>query len=277
MNAYLDRVRAAIVAEAPQLLPLFATLADEAMFARAWMRDDLHVLPAGARILEVGGGTFILGCMLAEEGFAVTSIEPVGDGFGEFPALAKIALATAAAQPTIVGVGGEDFTSEAVFDFAFSVNVMEHVNDPAAVVARVMAALKPGSSYRFFCPNYLFPYEPHFNMPILINKDITQFVFHEHIRNHSMTDPIGTWGSLNWITVPQMRRIAKQQHLTMDCNRRLFSEILERATQDASFASRRSRWMVTLIRALVRLRFHYIATLVPVRVQPAMDVRLRHS
>lgn len=275
-NEFFAQLRHAVMAR-PELLALFDTMAAEAAFAYDWLRDDLAALPPGARLLEAGGGTFILGCWLAQQGFAVTSIEPVGDGFGEFPALAQIVLATSAAQPTIARVRGEDFVSEPLFDFAFSVNVMEHVEDPQAVISRVMAALKPTASYRFFCPNYLFPYEPHFNMPTLLSKEVTQFVFHEKIRTHPMSDPIGTWGSLNWITVPKVRRVARAQGLAMHCNRQLFVSILERAVRDPQFAARRSGWMVALIRAVVAWRLHRLAVLVPVSVQPAMDVRLRRA
>lgn len=274
-SLYVESLRSAVTTQAPTLLALFETMAAEALFARTWMADDLATLPTGASILEVGGGTFTLGCMLAEEGFAVTSIEPVGDGFGEFRALADIVLATAKARPGIAAVRGEDFVSDQRFDFAFSVNVMEHVESPQNVIARVMAALKPGASYRFFCPNYLFPYEPHFNIPTLFTKDITQFVFHQRIHNHPMPEPVGTWGSLNWITVPKVRHIAHQEGLRMECNQRLFVEILERATQDEQFAARRSWWMAALIRRVVKLRLHMLAAMVPVAIQPAMDVRLR--
>lgn len=277
LSEFITRLRLVVEAQHPALLPLFETLAGEAAFARDWLNDDLKALPHDAALLEVGGGTFILSCLLAEEGFSVTSIEPVGDGFGAFQALAAIVLATATAQPVIASVRGEDFLSDPHFDFAFSVNVMEHVDKPDAVVARVIAAMRPSASYRFFCPNYLFPYEPHFNIPIVWNKDITQFLFHEKISKHPMPDPIGTWGSLNWITVPKVRSMAKKMGLATDCNKQLFVEILERAVRDEQFAARRSKWMVVMIRMLVKLRLHKLAVMVPVSIQPAMDVRLREA
>ena len=48
------------------------------------------------------------------------------------------------------------------FDFIFSVNVMKHLNDPYSVLLQMEETLKPGGTYRFFCPNYAFPHEPHF-------------------------------------------------------------------------------------------------------------------
>lgn len=276
-NDYLVRLRAAVAAHQPAMLPLFETMAGEAVFARAWMAADLAALPRGAAILEVGGGTFVLSCLLAEEGFAVTSIEPVGDGFGEFRALAEIVLATATAQPTIAAVRGEDFASEARFDFAFSVNVMEHVESPADVIARVMAALKPNAAYRFFCPNYLFPYEPHFNIPILFTKDITQFVLHKKIHQHPMPDPLGAWGSLNWITVPRVQRIAREAGLKLRFNTDIFAQQWVRMLNDPGFAARRGAVLTRVMRLAAAMRLHRLVAALPAMMQPTMDVTLSRS
>lgn len=275
MDAYFARMRSAVAAQQPAMLPLFDTMAGEARFARQWLAADLTALPNGAAILEVGGGTFLLGCLLAEEGFAVTSIEPVGDGFGEFAVLAKLILHEARKQPTLAACRAEDFASDVRFDFAFSVNVMEHVDDVGVVIDRVIAVLNPGASYRFFCPNYLFPYEPHFNIPTFFTKAWTYRLLRNKIDHHPMHDPAGAWASLNWITVPKVLRLARRRGLHATCNRHLLVALLERAVSDTEFAARRSSGVVGLIRGLVTLRLHRLAALVPVSIQPAMDVRLR--
>lgn len=273
-DQFFARMRSAVQQTALELLSLFEIMAGEAAFARDWLNDDLKALPHDAALLEVGGGTFILSCLLAEEGFSVTSIEPVGDGFGEFAPLAKLILAHAKAQPTIAPCRAEDFASEPVFDFAFSVNVMEHVEDIDAVIARMAAALKPQASYHFFCPNYLFPYEPHFNIPLIATKDITQFLFHQRIFAHPMHDPIGTWNSLNWITVPKVVKAARHANLAVAFDRGLFVRMLQRATQDKGFAARRSAWMIGMIRLFMALGLHRLIAFIPNILQPTMDVTL---
>ena len=48
------------------------------------------------------------------------------------------------------------------------------------------------------CPNYDFPYEPHFVIPIIINKKFTKFFFKNKINNHEKkTNEIGLWEGLN--------------------------------------------------------------------------------
>ncbi len=277
LQAYIARMREAVKQHDDALLPLFETVAAEAAFARAWMADDLAALPRGASILEVGGGTFLLSCRLAEEGFAVTSIEPVGGGFGEFPQLAELLLKHSTVKPTIAAVRGEDFVSDSVFDLAFSVNVMEHVDEPLAVIERVKAALKPGAQYRFFCPNYLFPYEPHFNIPILFTKDITLFVLHDKIRNFPTHDAVGAWSSLNWITVPEVKRMARKAGLAARFNTKIFAQQLARITSDPAFVARRGGLLIRIVRFGMALRLDRVLAMLPAVAQPTMDVTLTKS
>jgi SAM-dependent methyltransferase len=279
MEAFLTQVRQHLDGHAVHLRPLFDTMAGEARFARAWLDEDVKRLPKGAPILEVGGGVFLLSSQLAREGFAVTAIEPTGVGFGAFEELGEMVLKLAKAEgavPTIARCKGEDFASDARFDFAYSVNVMEHVDSPQHVIARVSAVLRAGASYRFFCPNYLFPYEPHFNIPTFGSKALTEKLMRKKIfGNTQMDDAAGVWKSLNWITVGTVRRFVRGDNsLVMACNGRIFSQMLERAVNDQGFAARRSGWIVGIIRLLVRLKIHQLANLLPVGIQPAMDVAL---
>ena len=64
----------------------------------------------------------------------------------------------------------EDFEYDHKFDFIFSINVMENLKDPYSVLIQMNSALKFGGKYRFFCPNYDFPYEPHFGKWIFSRK-----------------------------------------------------------------------------------------------------------
>jgi hypothetical protein len=96
------------------------------------------------------------------------------------------------------------------------------------------------------------------------------------IQEHAgMDDPEGTWQSLNWITVPQVRRMAaNDESLLVSFCTRTTVWILERAMNDAAFARRRSAWMVNVASALRTLRLSRLVALVPPMLQPVMDVRL---
>ena len=276
MEEFLARIRAHLDAQAPELRPLFETMASEATFAREWLDGDLARLSKGAAILEIGGGVFLLSCQLAAEGFAVTAIEPTGVGFSEFKQLGAIVLELATHKPAIAACKVEDFISETTFDFAFSLNVMEHVELPDEAISRVSAVLKPGAIHRFLCANYLFPYETHFNMPTVFSKQLTWRLMRHRIEgNTTLGDPMGIWKSLNWITVPKVRRCAaKDATLGLTFNRSTMVWMLERVLKDKEFAARRSPWMVSLIRAIVALRLHRLVAFIPAMFQPIMDVQL---
>jgi SAM-dependent methyltransferase len=279
LHEFLAPVRQHLDAEAPRLRPLFDVMAEEARFARWWLDDDLRRLPETAAILEVGGGAFLLAYELAREGFAITAIEPTGVGFGAFEELGEMVLSLAARDgvvPRVVRCKAEEFRSDGKFQLAFSVNVMEHIDVPDAAIERVSASLSPGGSYRFLCPNYLFPYEPHFNIPTFGSKALTERLLRRHIQtNTKMDDPIGVWKSLNWITVPQVRRMAAADaSLAIAFQRRTLASMLERAVGDAEFVKRRAPWMISAIKVLRATRLLRFASLIPASCQPLMDVRL---
>jgi hypothetical protein len=154
--------------------------------------------------------------------------------------------------------------------------VREHVDRPDEAIARISEVLKPGTSYHFLCPNYLFPYEPHFNIPTIFTKGLTWRLMGLRIEgNTRMDDPKGVWRSLNWITVPKVKRFAaKDSTLTLHFDRATLIWMLERALTDKEFAGRRARWMVACVRMAVALRMHRLAGYIPATVQPIMDVRL---
>jgi len=279
VDDFLAQVRRQVETEKPHLRRLFDIMAGEARFARAWLDEDLRRLPMAAPVLEVGGGVFLLTCQLAREGFSVTAIEPIGAGFGSFEELGVMVLELAAregAEPTIVRCKAEDFRSAMQYALAFSVNVMEHIEAPDQAVARVSAALSVGGSYRFLCPNYLFPYEPHFNIPTIGGKALTARLMRRRIEgSSSVDDPAGLWKSLNWITVPDVRRMARSDgSLGLHFRTSTLTWMLERALSDGEFAKRRAGWMVSAIGMLRKLGLLRLASFIPAVFQPIMDVRL---
>jgi SAM-dependent methyltransferase len=278
---FFREARDFISREAVALLPLFETFANEARFAREWLATSLKELPRGASILEVGAGSMLLSCQLVREGFRVTAVEPVGEGFEEFRQLQALVLRAAACSgetPTVITEPVERMPELAPFDFAFSVNVMEHVPSVPAALRSVFSVLRPGASYRFTCPNYLFPYEPHFNIPILFSKALTGHLMHSRIAAHTASsDPAGLWRSLNWISVPAVARVCRtlpKAKVTFDTG--MLANALSRVVDDAQFAARRPTWLIALARLLVASRAHRLFALLPASLQPLMDCRVQH-
>lgn len=276
IEKWLDELRFRFSNAAPELLSLFDIYAAEARFGRRYLALDLQRLPPGSRILELGAGSLLLSCQLVREGFVVTALEPTGDGFSHFSRMRQVVLEKARSEgccPRILEIAGECMSEQETFDFAFSINVMEHVDNPSLVLDRVGASLAGGATYRFTCPNYLFPYEPHFNIPTLFSKGLTErFLGQRIFSSQTVTDPAGTWESLNWINVMQVRKaVAQLPTLSVDFNRRLLVSTLERMVSDKDFASRRSPVLRRFLSLLVRLRIHELCRFLPATMQPIMD------
>ncbi len=268
----IDLVRA----RSPELLRTLETVIGETMFGIDFISHDIERLPKQARILEVGAGALLLSCLLQRDGFDVTALEPTGRGFSHLQRLRAIVIEWAEAgafAPRLLEAPAERLSENACFDYAFSVNVMEHVQNLEAALTNVMGSLKPAAHYHFTCPNYLFPYEPHFNIPTLFSKALTERVFRKRIYcKKEVADPQSTWKSLNWITVMRISSIvARWNGYSIHFGRNLLAVTLQRVVNDTVFASRRSDWLVDFLKLLVLLRLHLLSVFVPATLQPIID------
>lgn len=283
LEDFLRGVLAAVQAANPALVPLYEVFAQEVRVARRWLSPSLERIPKQGRILEVGAGLLLLSCLLQKEGFRVAALEPIGPGFSMFSELQAVVLEYAKGNgfaPEIMAIGVEDLQETEKFAFAFSINVMEHVPSVSVALERVANALVPGGEYRFTCPNYWFPYEPHFNIPTLVTKGVTEMVLGRVIfSSKRVTDPHGTWDSLNWISIFQVKRIVRRlTGMTVVFNREALGQVLERVETDPSFAQRRSGWMRKVVGILVFFRVHRAAMILfPLLFYPIIDCCVRKT
>lgn len=272
----LSELRALVDQQAPELRGAFESYAAEAVFARRWLAPHLSRLGPDAKLLEVGAGAMLVSTQLAREGYEVAALEPIGSGFSALRGLQAVVRGFAQSRGIrfrVLPVGVEELAETECYDLAFSLNVMEHVSDVETALLRVTRALKPEASYAFICPNYLFPYEPHFGVPIVGSKTLTGRLFGRWILgSRRVLDPKGTWESLNWISPPVVNRTCRQlPGIRWRYNRNSFSDALERVTWDAEFASRRAGWMRGMASLLVSSRLHRLARLIPTSLQPLID------
>jgi len=276
----LAQVRDVVRRDAPHLERLLEIFAQEARVGREWLTPSLNRLAPGAAILEVGAGLMLLSCQLAREGFRVTALEPVGEGFSSFSELQKLILAHAQQRgiaPNVLPIPVEQLEANSKFDFAYSINVMEHVGNFAVALDRVGRAIRPGCEYRFMCANYLFPYEPHFNIPTLFSKSLTEKLFRRRIyANTRVGDAAGVWKSLNWITVPKVvRAVQNLAGVSVSFDRSMLEAVLLRAVGDREFSERRSPWVRRLAKGAVGLGLHRLGRWIPPFLQPVMDCSMK--
>ena len=85
----------------------------------------------------------------------------------------------------------EKFSTKENFDLIFSINVFEHVRDWKKYIDQTSSLLNDNGMNIIFAPNYDFPYEPHFVIPIIINKKITKFFFQRKFKKSEIKDKSG--------------------------------------------------------------------------------------
>ena len=280
IDAWLNELKEKVIELDPDLIRMFEIYAAEAKFGRKFIENNLKDIPSGSRLLEVGAGSMMLSCQLVIEGYSVSAIEPDGNGFSHMSRLRQIVLAHARKHnclPKMFSNSGEKFIHQHLYDFAFSVNVMEHVENVENVIKNVMKALKVGSFYRFTCPNYLFPYEPHFNIPTLFNKSLTWLFFKKIIMNRKdISDNLGLWESINWISFIDLFCIAnKNKAVRITYNKKILNETLERVVCDKQFSMRRSLWLRLLIEFIIFIRLHKYFSHLPLIFQPIIDCSIK--
>lgn len=196
------------------------------------------------RLLEVGSGVGAVTACLRSVGYSVVALEPGGPGFEDLLLLEELVRTVSDRliggdhdfAPTLrIGVDDLNPVIHGPFDVAFSVNVLEHVPDPLAALGRINAVLEPKGIQRHVCPNYAFPYEPHFFVPLLPFWPSQT----ARLLPSSVTET-GLWSSINFVTARQVRRWARGAEVRVAFDRGVLAEAFERFLADAVFAERHS-------------------------------------
>lgn len=120
--------------------------------------EGMGIVIRGKRVLDLGAGLGGLSAEIAARGGQVIAIEP-GSGWR------KLAGERLGSNGSILGAYGEHLPirSEAI-DLIVSLQVLEHVQDPPAVIREAFRVLKPGGYFYAAYENYLSFYEPHYRV-----------------------------------------------------------------------------------------------------------------
>lgn len=279
VRAFIANARVAVIAQQPAHQEYFDIYANEALFGFSIIKNDLVALPQDAIMLEVGAGILLLSGYLASLGLRVHALEPIAAGFSHFHELQncvkrhykKIGLRVEMIESTV-----EELFDRAHYDYIFSINVFEHVHDVERGLSNAYLNLKHRGVLRIYCPNYHFPYEPHFNIPTFVSKRLTEFVFRTSIINSAyVAEARETWDALNWINVTQVKRLFYKRFGTKPIFNRLATYlIIMRALDDVHFIERRSRWVTSFLRTLDKAGLLHFFKYFPVRLSPVMDFRV---
>lgn len=281
ISEFVANVRVSVVERFPDQQEYFDIYANEAKFGYSIIEFEVSALQPGSVVMEVGAGLLLLSGYLASRGLVVHALEPMAGGFSHFREMQdavreyykKIGLAL-----NLVDLPIEDFEGKERFDYVYSINVFEHIASVERGLSNAYLSLKHGGVLRVYCPNYHFPYEPHFNIPTFFNKRFTGSVFSTAITSSKMQSPQETWGALNWINVLQVRRLFFRHFgCEPSFNRLATYQIFLRVILDPQFTIRRSKWMFTILNALHETGLLRLFKLFPACLAPVMDFNIRRN
>lgn len=234
-------------------LPNKDTILNEAAFGFEYVRPYIEKLPKGARILEVGSGPCVLlshlSALYPDHHF--TGIEPIGDGFNQF----RQSIQTLTKEFSIDLFAGayEDFNNKQVYDLIFLVKVFEHLPNWKHFLGFVQQKLHENGAAVILCPNYSFPYEPHFRIPILFNKSITFRLLKKYITRFEVkNNVVGLWSSLNFVKLRQVKDACIQLQLQMTSYPTITEDMIQRLDTDTAF-SERQKFAGVIARLLNRI------------------------
>ena len=220
----------------------------EAKFGFRHVKEKIKELPNSSSILEIGCGSGILLSMLTEE-FPQNSyegIEPLNDDFSLFKELNSLVKGSGI---KIENCGYEDYDSHQTYDLIYCVNVFEHVKDWKHFLHWVSKRLNDDGLFFVLCPNYSFPYESHFFIPVLFKKRTTYRFFKNYIDTYEMdndygTSLVGLWDSLNFVKKRNVIKFIRnnKRMLRLDFNDEvdIVDDLVSRVVDDAEFRKRQA-------------------------------------
>lgn len=266
-----------IALERPDLLDLFFTYQNEALAARRFLENSLIELDTGAEILEIGGGILALAIQLTHEGYKVTTVEPVSEGFSGIDFIMKVFLEIAKREDLmfeLIKSPIEICTFNNKFNFIFSINVMEHLKDPYSVLLQLVETLKLGGNYRFLCPNYDFPYEPHFGKWLFLRKNKAFYLQKSKAKLNLISGEESSrlYSSLNFLTLRKLKKSVRDSEVKLESNSYALYEILTRSIHDPEI-KKRHQGLTLLAKIVYSLKLQNLTKLVPSNFQPIMDVK----
>jgi len=167
----------------------------------------------GRRLLEIGSG-YGMSVATCRRRFGIEAfgVEPGEQFHGTYATSLEILGSLGLPAAAIVQGSGESLPfDDGDFDVVYSSNVLEHVQDPARVVAEAIRVLRPGGFLCFVVPNYGSWWEGHYG--VLFPPHCPEWVFKILVRllgrDASFVDTLHflTYGGLRRLLAPHQEQL----------------------------------------------------------------------
>jgi SAM-dependent methyltransferase len=193
-----------------------------------------------ACLMDLGAGLGMVSEEVALRGGNPVAVEP-GSGFREI----TFERIRRSGRGTVIAAIGENLPfRDNSFDVVISLQVLEHVEQPAAVLCEIYRILKPGGWFYLTCPNYLSFHEGHYNvawLPLLPKRLGSLYL---RLRGRP-TEFLNT--SVTYTTLPWVRRTLKRCGFVSERERNIY----DRCRSPDSIKSRRKQRLVRAARRVV--------------------------
>jgi len=243
LDALVSRIQASSSFSRDEIAATLQTFVNETHATLALVETRLD---RKQRMLEVGAGICLFSAFLKSEGYDIVALEPAIGGYEMFAACKNAILEHFAAVNLSVleiPAGALNPGEHGTFDLIFSNNVVEHIPDWQEALIAMLAVLRPGGQMVHTCPNYWFPYEPHYGIPVLAwSPRLTRRVFASRIAANP-----GIWDSLNFLTYGDIRSFAKRQGHRVSFEPELLYGALLRLDSDPVFRERHDSGIPSLM------------------------------
>lgn len=241
--------------------------------ARITLALVTHHLRSGVCMLEVGAGLCLFSLFLRREGYDVTALEPALGGYSLFDTLRRLILELydEIELPMLTCPAGElDEVRHGRFDVVFSNNVIEHIPDWQGALSAMSGVLSGGGVMLHACPNYSFPYEPHYGVPVLRRlPGLSRRLF---LRRDVDAE---IWESLNFITHRQVRCFAREQGLAVSFADGLIYKALVRTQSDPVFRERHKGVIAGVADLLAKTGVLRLLRFIPAAMATPMQFEMR--
>jgi len=197
-------------------------------------------------VLEIGSGSCLLLALLSTKHKKISfdGVDPNIEGFSIFNNIKKKLICEYKLQ--IHQKINSNKLNNKKYDLIFSVDVLEHVDDIDHLFFLIKNKLSKKGKFIVICPNYDFLYEPHFNIPVIINKDLTYKIFRKKILSDEKNNlSSGLWKSLNFITIKKLKKITKKHSMNIKLKSELSVDLIMKIYNDEDFKIRKFKtWLI---------------------------------
>ena len=217
---------------------LFNFVSTDVIFGFSEISDILKNDSEIRSVLEIGSGAGILLNELkkAFPNIDFSGVDPNESGFHRYK---EVYESLKKKEFIIENSQIEKFETTKKFDLVFSINVFEHVRDWKKYIEQTNKLLNKNGKNIILAPNYDFPYEPHFVIPIIINKKITKFFFKNKIkRSEIKTNEIGLWEGLYFLGKKEVERYLTTNNYSYYFDFEIKQRMFNRIIQDKEFKRR---------------------------------------